>query len=312
MAGFDLQGKTFVAGHRGLVGGAVVRALSRLGAADPIVRRRDELDLTDQLSVDRFFADVRPEYVFLCAARVGGIKANASFPAEFLRDNLAIQVNVIHAAWKYGVRKLLFLGSSCIYPKLAPQPISEHALLTGRLEPTNEAYAIAKIAGLAMCQAYRRQHGFDAIVPMPTNLYGPGDNYDSDSSHVVAALIRRFVAAARSGEPEVVVWGSGKPLREFLFVDDLAEALIFLMQQYSSDEPVNIGTGQELSIHDLALLIAEICGYRGTITFDRSHPDGTPRKRLDTSRLTAMGWTAPTDLETGLRRTVAAYQQSIV
>ncbi|AXK70986.1 GDP-L-fucose synthase [Lysobacter sp. TY2-98] len=309
MTAFDLGRKVFVAGHRGLVGSAVVRALHAQGARPPIVKGRNELDLADQAAVDDFFSNERPDYVFLCAAHVGGIQANASFPAEFIRNNLAIQTNVIHSAWKHGVSKLLFLGSSCIYPKFAAQPIREDALLTGALEATNEAYAIAKIAGLAMCQAYRRQYGFDAIVPMPTNLYGPGDNYDADGSHVVAGLIRRFVSAVQTGDREVVVWGTGTPLREFLYVDDLADALIHLMHHYESDEPINVGTGQELSIDELARRIAAACGFTGTVTFDASRPDGTPRKRLDTSKLDAMGWRARTDLDTGLRRTVAAYRQ---
>ncbi|HSR65873.1 MAG TPA: GDP-L-fucose synthase, partial [Xanthomonadaceae bacterium] len=239
--------------------------------------------------------------------RVGGIHANATYPAEFLRDNLAIQTNVIHSAWKHGTRKLLFLGSSCIYPKLAPQPLREDALLTGPLEPTNEWYAIAKIAGLKMCQAYRRQYGFDAIVAMPTNLYGPGDNYHPQNSHVVPALIRRFHEAKAAGAPEVVIWGTGTPLRELMHVDDLADALLLLMQRYSDEAMVNVGSGQETTIADLARLIAAVSGYAGALRFDPSRPDGTPRKLLDTSRLQALAWRSQVSLEKGLRDTYEAY-----
>ncbi|MBP3984522.1 GDP-L-fucose synthase [Pseudoxanthomonas helianthi] len=303
----DLHDRIYVAGHRGLVGSALVRGLAADGADNLLFRGHDELDLTNQAAVDAFFSSQHPDYVFLCAAHVGGIHANDAYPGEFIRDNLAIQTNVIHSAWKHGTKKLLFLGSSCIYPKLAPQPLREDALLTGPLEQTNEAYAIAKIAGLKMCQAYRRQYGFDAIVAMPTNLYGPGDSYHPENSHVVPALIRRFHEAKLAGAPEVVIWGTGRPLRELMHVDDLADALRLLMHHYSDPAMINIGSGQEISIADLASLIAEIVGYRGTLRFDPSKPDGTPRKRLDTSRLEALGWRSQTTLEMGLRETYEAY-----
>ena len=296
----DVRGKIFVAGHRGLVGAAVVRRLEREGADNLILRTRAELDLTDQDAVDTFFAVERPDYVFLCAARVGGIHANDTYPAEFIRDNLAIQTNVIHSAWLHGTRKLLFLGSSCIYPKLAQQPLHEDALLTGPLEPTNEAYAIAKIAGLKMCQAYRKQYGFDAIVAMPTNLYGPGDNYHPQNSHVVPALLNRFHEAKQADAPEVVVWGTGTPLRELLFADDLADALVLLMDRYSSGDMVNVGSGDEVSIADLARLVADVVGYTGTLRFDPTKPDGTPRKLLDSSRLASLGWRRVTPMREGL------------
>lgn len=297
-----------VAGHRGLVGSAIVRRLETEGGHQLLLPSRAQLDLTDQAAVDAFYKSERPEYVFLAAAKVGGIHANATYPAEFIRDNLAIQTNVIHSAWQHGAKKLLFLGSSCIYPKHAPQPLREDALLTGPLEPTNESYAIAKIAGLKMCEAYRRQYGFDAIVAMPTNLYGPGDNYDLHHSHVVAALIRKFSDATTVGDPEVAVWGTGTPLRELMHVSDLADALVFLMDHYSDAVPVNVGSGQEVSIHDLATRIASACGYGGRIRFDATRPDGTPRKRLDTSRLAALGWRARVDLDAGLRATIDAYR----
>jgi GDP-L-fucose synthase len=260
--------------------------------------------------VDAFFSAERPAYVFLCAAKVGGIHANDTYPAEFIRDNLAIQTNVIHSAWKHGTKKLLFLGSSCIYPRLASQPLHEDALLTGPLEPTNEPYAIAKIAGLKMCQAYRRQYGFDAIVAMPTNLYGPEDEYGSENSHVVPALLSRFHDAARTNAPEVVVWGSGRPLRELLHVDDLADALLMLMQQYSGEHMVNVGSGMETSIAGLAQMVAEVVDYRGRIVFDPGKPDGTPRKLLDSSRLTGMGWRARIGLREGLQRAYQTWLES--
>lgn len=300
-SGFDVSRRIFVAGHRGLVGSALVRRLQRDGATRLILRAHDELDLTDQAAVEAFFAGQKPEFVFLAAAKVGGIHANDTYPAEFLRDNLAIQTNVIHSAWKHGVKKLLFLGSSCIYPRDCPQPIKEEYLLTGPLEPTNAWYAIAKIAGIKMCQAYRKQYGFDAICAMPTNLYGPGDNYHPENAHVVPALIRRFHEAKVANAPEVVVWGSGKPLREFLHVDDLADALLMLMQRYSSEQIVNIGSGEEVSIAELAQLIATAVGYDGAIRFDASKPDGTPRKRLDTTRMNALGWRADFALRDGVR-----------
>lgn len=305
---FDVSARIFVAGHRGLVGSALVRKLEREGAKQLILRTHRELDLTDQAAVENFFATEKPEFVFLAAAKVGGIHANNTYPAEFIRDNLAIQTNVIHSAWKNGAKKLLFLGSSCIYPKLAPQPLKEEYLLTGPLEPTNEWYAVAKIAGLKMCQAYRKQYGFDAIVAMPTNLYGPGDNYHSENSHVVPALIRRIHEAKLSGAPEVVIWGTGMPLRELLHADDLAEALFFLMRNYSAEEMINIGSGQEVSIADLARLIAEVVGYQGALRFDPSKPDGTPRKLLDSARL-ASSWKPNIDLTSGLS---ASYQSFII
>lgn len=303
----DLQSKIFVAGHCGLVGSAIVRRLQAEGANNLLTRTHGELDLTDQSTVDSFFATERPEYVFLCAAKVGGIHANDAYPAEFIRDNLAIQTNVIHSAWKHGARKLLFLGSSCIYPKLAPQPLQEDSLLTGPLEPTNEAYAVAKIAGLKMCQAYRRQYGFDAIVAMPTNLYGPRDNYHPQNSHVLPALIRRFHEAHVAGWPDISIWGSGRPLREFMHVDDLADAALFLMRRYSNVEMVNVGSGAEVSIAALAKLIADVVGYRGQLRFDPSKPDGTPRKLLDSSRLTALGWSPRIPLVDGVRETYASF-----
>lgn len=299
----NLRDKIYVAGHRGLVGSAVVRRLQAEGADNLILRTHQELDLTNQDAVKAFFATERPDYVFLCAAKVGGIHANDTYPAEFIRDNLAIQTNVIHSAWKHGARKLLFLGSSCIYPRACSQPIREDYLLTGPLEPTNEAYAIAKIAGLKMCQAYRRQYGFDAIVAMPTNLYGPGDNFHPENSHVVPALIRRFTEATAAKADEVRIWGSGRPRREFMHVDDLAAALLMLMRRYSDAQMVNIGSGQEVSIDELARMIADIAGYRGKLVFDPAFPDGTPRKHLDASRLTAIGWQPAIDLHAGLAET---------
>ena len=305
MSALHATSKIYVAGHRGMVGSAIVRRLSADGFTNLALRTRQELDLTDQHAVEAFFAAERPEYVFLAAAKVGGIHANNTYPAEFIRDNLAIQTNVIHNAWKYGAKKLLFLGSSCIYPRDCPQPIKEEYLLTGPLEPTNEWYAIAKIAGLKMCQAYRKQYGFDAICAMPTNLYGPGDNYHPENSHVVPALIQRFHEARLSSASEVAVWGSGKPLRELLHVDDLANALVMLMRSYSSEEMINIGSGQETSIAELAALVSEVVGYRGSLRFDASKPDGTPRKLLDSSRLIALGWAPRIDLTLGLN---TAYQ----
>lgn len=292
--------RIYVAGHRGLVGNAIVRRLQSDGATNLLLRTHEELDLTSQVAVERFFESERPEYIFLAAAKVGGIHANSSYPAEFIHTNLAIQTNVIHNAWKYGAKKLLFLGSSCIYPRDCPQPIKEEYLLTGPLEPTNEWYAIAKIAGLKMCQAYRQQYGFDAICAMPTNLYGPADNFHPENSHVVPALIRRFHEAKLVNALEVVIWGSGQPLREFLHVDDLADALLFLMKNYSSGDIVNIGSGQEVSISDLARIVSDVVGYRGELTFDRSKPDGTPRKLLDINRVRTLGWSARLELNAGI------------
>ena len=299
--------RIFVAGHRGLVGSAIVRRLQSLGYDQLLVADRSALDLTRQSAVESWFAAQRPQIVILAAARVGGILANDSFAAEFLRDNLAIQTNVIDAAYRNGAQKLVFLGSSCIYPKLAPQPMREEYLLTGPLEPTNEWYAIAKIAGIKMCQAYRRQYGFDAISLMPTNLYGPGDNFSLESSHVLPALVRKFHEARLNGAPSVTVWGTGTPRREFLHVDDLADAVAYLAGSYSGAEPINVGVGKDLSIAELAALIGQVVGFTGTVHFDTSKPDGTPRKLLDVTRLHALGWQAPTELEAGIRATYAWY-----
>lgn len=298
--------RIFVAGARGMVGSAIVRRLQSEGIADLLLPARSELDLTDQAAVDAFFASERPDVVFLAAARVGGIHANSTYPAEFIHDNLCIQTNTIHSAWKHGARKLVFLGSSCIYPKLAPQPLREEYLLSGPLEPTNEWYAVAKIAGIKMCQAYRRQYGFDAICLMPTNLYGPGDNYHPENSHVLPALLRRFRAAKAQDDPSVTIWGTGTPRREFLHVDDLADAAVFLARHYSDEQIINVGVGEDIGIRELAQLIAELVGYRGEILTDPSRPDGTPRKRLDISRLAALGWTARIALRTGIAATLAS------
>jgi GDP-L-fucose synthase len=297
------DGPVFVAGHRGLVGGAIVRRLQADGVTNLALRTSAELDLRDARAVDAFFAEVRPSQVYLAAARVGGIHANDTYPADFIRDNLQIQTAVIDAAWRHGARKLLFLGSSCIYPRLAPQPMPESCLLTGPLESTNEWYAIAKIAGLKMCQAYRKQYGFDAIAVMPTNLYGPGDNFHPQNSHVLPALIRRFHEAKESGAERVVVWGTGTPRREFLYVDDLADACVWLMKNHSSSDLVNVGWGLDVSIRELAERVASVVGYQGGIEFDTTKPDGTPRKLLDVSRLRALGWQPQVDLDAGLRRT---------
>ena len=300
--------KIFVAGHNGLVGSAIVRRLQADGV-ETIVAERDELDLSNQSQVDDWFAAHDVEQVYLAAAKVGGIHANDAYPAEFLRDNLAIQTNVIHSAWQHGVSKLMFLGSSCIYPRLAPQPMSEDSLLTGPLEATNEWYAIAKIAGIKMCQAYRKQYGFDAISVMPTNLYGPGDNFELENSHVLPALMRKFHEAKESGADSVSVWGSGKPRREFLHVDDLADACVFLMQNYSDAEFVNIGWGKDISIAELAALMKDTVQYSGSIEFDASKPDGTPRKLLDTSRLAALGWQPSITLAEGVASTYDWFRQ---
>jgi GDP-L-fucose synthase len=299
--------RIYVAGHSGMVGSALVRRLRAEGYEQLLLAMRDQLDLTDAAAVDSFFAERRPEFVFLAAARVGGILANATWPVEFLRDNLAIELNVLHAAHRRGVEKLLFLGSSCIYPKHAPQPMKEEYLLTGPLEPTNEAYAIAKIAGIKLCQAYGRQYGARYINVMPTNLYGPEDNYDLETSHVLPALIRKFHEAKEAGAPEVVVWGSGTPRREFLHVDDLADACVFLMRYYESLEPINVGVGKDISIAELATLIAEVVSFDGRIIYDRSKPDGTPRKLLDVSKISALGWSASTPLLRGIHQTVDWY-----
>ncbi len=299
--------KVFVAGHNGLVGSALCRRLESDGVK-PIVAARSELDLTDQRAVDAWFSSHQIEQIYMAAAKVGGIHANDTYAAEFLRDNLVIQTNVIHAAWQSGVKKLLFLGSSCIYPKRAPQPMPENSLLTGELEPTNEWYAVAKIAGIKMCQAYRKQYAFDAISVMPTNLYGPGDNFDLENSHVLPALIRKFHEAKQSGAKDVVVWGSGQPRREFLHVDDLADACVFLMQSYSSADIVNVGWGEDISIAELAQLVRDTVGFAGDIVFDASKPDGTPRKLLDTSRLSALGWQPSIGLKQGIAATYQWYR----
>lgn len=297
------EDRIFVAGHRGLVGSAIVRRLRSEGYDNLLLRTREELDLTRQAEVEAFFEQERPDYVFLAAAKVGGIWANNSYPADFIRDNLFIQTNVIDAAYRNGVKKLLFLGSSCIYPKFAPQPLEEEYLLTGALEPTNEPYAVAKIAGIIMCQSYRRQYGANFISAMPTNLYGPGDNFDLETSHVLPALIRKFHEAKVRGDSAVEVWGTGSPKREFLHVDDLADACVFLMQRYDDDEIINVGTGTDVSIRELAESIKEIVGFEGDVVFDTSRPDGTPRKLLDVSKIRGLGWQAKIDLEEGIRLT---------
>jgi GDP-L-fucose synthase len=295
----------FVAGHRGLVGAAIVRRLRAAGFDNLLLRDRTALDLRQQSAVDAFFAEHRPDYVFLAAAKVGGIWANNAYPAEFLCDNISIGTNVIDAAHRHGARKLLYLGSSCVYPKHAPQPLREEYLLTGPLEPTNEWYAIAKIAGLKMCQAYRRQHGFNAISAMPTNLYGPEDNFSLQSSHVLPALIRRFHEAREKGDPTVQVWGTGTPRREFLHVDDLADACLFLMERYEDEQWINVGWGRDETIAELAGTVARVVGFRGSLLFDTSKPDGTPRKLLDTTRIDALGWKPRIELEDGIRSTYA-------
>lgn len=294
----------YVAGHRGLVGSALVRALHELGFTRIICRTSQELDLRNQAAVRDFFAVEKPAYVFLAAAKVGGIYANATYPAEFINDNLLMQCNVIDSAYKNGAKKLLFLGSSCIYPKLAPQPMPESCLLTSALEPTNDAYALAKIAGIKMCQAYRTQYGFDAIAAMPTNLYGLGDNYHPENSHVIPALIRRFHESKLAGDASVTIWGTGTPCREFLFADDMAKACVFLMQEYSDAEHVNVGCGEDMTIMALAQTVAKVVGYTGAIHTDPTKPDGTPRKLLDVTKLFAMGWRPSVRFEQGL---TAAY-----
>jgi len=299
--------KLYVAGHRGLVGSAVVRNLSRRKYANIVTRDRAGLDLTDQRAVDAFFQTEKPDCVFLAAAHVGGIHANAAYPAEFIRDNLLIQTNVIDAAYRLGARKLTFLGSSCIYPRLAPQPLKEEYLLTGPLEPTNEAYAVAKIAGIKMCQAYARQYGFNAISLMPTNLYGPGDNFDLENSHVLPALMRKIHEAKENGSGEVVIWGTGTPRREFLHVDDLADAAVFLTEEYDDPQVVNVGVGHDISILELAEMICQIVGFSGEIVTDTSRPDGTPRKLLNTEKLTRLGWAPTIPLQEGIEATYREY-----
>ena len=298
--------KIYVAGHRGMVGSAIVRRLQKEGYNNLVTRTSEQLDLRNQEAVARFFESEKPDYVFLAAAKVGGIVANNTYRADFIYDNLTIQNNIIHQSFLHKVTKLAFLGSSCIYPKLAPQPLSEESLLTGLLEATNEPYAIAKIAGIKMCDAYRSQYGCNFISLMPTNLYGPNDNYDLEKSHVLPALIRKFHTAKEQGLPEVVIWGTGTPLREFLHVDDLADACLFLMNTYNEAGLINVGTGTDLSIRDLAMLVAKIVDYQGRLIFDISKPDGTPRKLMDVSKLTKLGWQAKIDLEQGIKMTYEA------
>lgn len=297
----EKNAKIYIAGHRGMVGSAIHRKLAKEGYTDIVTRTSKELDLRDQVAVKEFFEQEKPDYVFLAAAKVGGIVANNTYRADFLYENLAIQNNVIHQSYKQGVKKLMFLGSSCIYPKLAPQPLKEEYLLTGLLEETNEPYAIAKIAGIKMCEAYRAQYGCNFISVMPTNLYGFNDNYHPENSHVLPALIRRFHEAKINETPQVTIWGSGSPLREFLFADDLAEACYYLMQNYDEPTLINIGTGEDISIKDLALLIKKVIGYEGTLTFDSSKPDGTPRKLMDVSKLHKLGWKHKVELEQGIK-----------
>jgi GDP-L-fucose synthase len=299
----DKSSRIYVAGHSGLVGSAICRRLRSEGYAHLIVCERGRLNLTDRAAVDAFFGREKPEYVFLAAAKVGGILANSKHPVEFIRDNLAIELNVIDAAYRHGVKKLEALGSSCIYPKLAPQPIREEYLLTGPLEPTNEWYAIAKIAGIKLAQAYRKQYGFRAISLMPTNLYGPGDNFDLQSSHVLPALIRKAHEACMTGSPELVVWGTGAPRREFMHVDDLADAALYLMLHYDETDIINVGVGKDITIRELAELVQRVTGYQGSLVFDSSKPDGTPQKLLDISRLRALGWQARIPLEAGIAET---------
>jgi GDP-L-fucose synthase len=301
----EKHSKIYIAGHRGMVGSAIYRKLVKEGYTNLITRTSKELDLRDQRAVFEFFKEENPDYVFLAAAKVGGIVANNTYRADFLYENLEIQNNIIHQSYKHGVKKLMFLGSSCIYPKLAPQPLKEEYLLTGLLEETNEPYAIAKIAGIKMCDAYRAQYGCDFISVMPTNLYGYNDNYHPQNSHVLPALIRKFHEAKENSTPEVIIWGSGSPMREFLFADDLADACYFLMENYNEPTLINIGTGEDLTIKDLALLIKKIVGFEGELTFDSTKPDGTPRKLMDVSKLHALGWKHQVELEDGI---ALAYQ----
>lgn len=303
----EKNAKIYVAGHKGLVGSAIVRKLETEGYSNLVFRTHAELDLTNQAAVKAFFEAEKPEYVFLAAAKVGGIGANSAFPAEFIYQNLAIETNVIHQAWLSGVKKLLFLGSSCIYPKFAPQPMKEEFLLTGALEPTNEAYAIAKIAGLKMCEFYNRQYGANFISCMPTNLYGPNDNFDLETSHVLPAMIRKFHDAKVQGAEKVVLWGTGSPLREFLHVDDMADGCLFLMNNYNDPQFVNLGSGEEISIKDLANMIYDVVGFKGDIQWDSSKPDGTPRKLLDVSKLKNSGWQYSRSLKQGITETYAWY-----
>ena len=301
------KSKIYVAGHRGMVGSAIVRKLQLLGYNNIIVKTHKELDLTRQVEVEQFFENEKPDYVFLAAARVGGIHANNTYRAEFIYDNLMIESNVIHSSWKFGVKKLLFLGSSCIYPKLAPQPLKEEYLLSDYLEKTNEPYAIAKISGIKLCESYNLQYGTNFISGMPTNLYGPNDNYDLNNSHVLPALLSKFHDAKASSRNEVEVWGSGTPLREFLHVDDLADACYFLMKNYTDNEIVNIGSGKEITIKDLAILISKVVGFEGEIKFNTDKPDGTPRKLLDVSKLKNLGWSSKISLEEGIKEVYKEY-----
>ena len=303
----NTNSRIYVAGSRGLVGSALVRKLRESGYQNIVERTSQELDLRDALAVSKFFQQERPEYVFLAAAKVGGIHANSTYPADFIYDNILIETSVIHAAFEHKIKKLLFLGSSCIYPKLAPQPLKEEYLLTGELEPTNEAYAIAKIAGIKLCQAYHRQYGANFIAVMPTNLYGMNDNFDLQNSHVLPALLRKFHNATINKETSVTVWGTGQPRREFLFIDDLAEACCFLMKHYNEPDIINIGTGTDVTITELAAVIADVTSYTGSICYDLTKPDGTPVKRLDVSRINALGWTAKTGLREGIERTYDWY-----
>lgn len=303
--------KIYVAGHRGMVGSAIIRKLAKEGFSNIITRSSSELDLRDQRAVNEFFEKEKPEYVFLAAAKVGGIVANNTYRADFLYDNLLIEANIIHSAYRHDAKKLLFLGSSCIYPKLAPQPLKEEYLLTGLLEATNEPYAVAKIAGIKLCEAYRDQYGCNFISAMPTNLYGPGDNYHLQNSHVIPAMIRKFHEAKEGGAPFVELWGSGTPLREFMYADDLADACIFLMKNYNDKLFVNIGTAEEISIKELAELIRSVVGFEGEIRYDSSKPDGTPRKLMDSSRLHGMGWKHSTSLREGLKRTYPFFLESL-
>ena len=304
----DKNAKIYVAGHNGLVGSAVVRALKRTGYNNLILKTRKELDLTNQVEVKQFFVNAKPEYVFLAAAKVGGILANDTYSADFIRDNLLIETNIIDSAHQAGVKKLIFLGSSCVYPKLAPQPIKEEYLLTGELEVTNKAYAIAKIAGIIMCQSYAKQHGMRAISVMPTNLYGEGDNFDLETSHVLPAMIRKFHDAKIGNKSEVILWGTGLPKREFLYIDDLAEACVFLMNQYNDTSIINIGTGEDLSVKELAEMVKKLVGYTGKIVWDKNKPDGTPRKLLDVSKIKSLGWQPKIGLEEGIQKTYEWYK----
>jgi len=305
----EKNAKIYVAGHTGLVGSALVRALNRLHYEQVVMRTREELDLNDPEATAKFFADEKPDYAIIAAAHVGGIMENDTYPADFIYDNLRISMNIIHNAYTHGVKKLLYLGSACIYPRESPQPIKEEYFMTGPLEPTNEAYATAKIAGIEMCKAYNRQYGTNFISAMPTNLYGPNDNFDLKSSHVLPALLRKFHEAKEAGSPTVILWGTGRPTREFLYVDDAADALIFLMNKYNDSNIINIGTGKDISIAELAAVIKEVVGYNGTIVYDTSKPDGQPRRRMDVSRLHSLGYRHQTNLREGIAKTYQWYCQ---